>query len=189
MARRATKLLAAVLGAVGCSTVLGAIAIAVALASFSFSLGSCEGLDFSYDREPLAITRALDGTIAATTGPCVGEAPVQSVELRRDGEVVWAARAPADTPLRAVTVGQAPEGFTEDMPLTEVLRDGQAYQLIWKSQAVVQAFPAPTEGQPDPSLVFANVGTFRPEQVGVGQVLFRGHEQPLADFARRTCTR
>jgi hypothetical protein len=88
-----------------------------------------------------------------------------------------------------VTVGQAPEGFTDEVPLTEVLRDGQAYQVIWKSQVVVQAFPTTTEGQPDQSLVFSNVGTFRPEQVGVGQVLFRGHQEPLADFARRTCPR
>jgi hypothetical protein len=36
-------------------------------------------------------------------------------------------------------------------------------------------------------LFLSTLGTFRPEQVQVGQVLFEGDEVPAAEFAHRAC--
>ena len=181
---------------VGCGSLLAlTVTAVVVLVVLSVSLDGCEPPDlrFHFDDQPLAITRNLDGSIQART-PCGGTVTVQSIELRRpDGAVIWSTLASSDVEVRSVTLGRALEGFDEPVPLTEALRDGEEYEVVWASSLVraittTTASAAPTTaGGTDPSLAFSSVGRFRPEEVQVGRVLFEGDDLSTAELARRTC--
>jgi len=199
MARRAVQMAGVLVGAVGCGTVLALTVTAVAvLVAASVSLDGCEAPDlgFHLDDQRLAITRNLDGSIRART-PCGGTVTVQSIEVRRpDGAIVWSTLASGDVEVRSVTHGRALDGFEEQVPLTEALRDGTEYEVVWVSSLVravtttttTTASTAPTgAGATDPTLAFSSVGRFRPEQVRVGRVLFEGHDLSTAELAQRTC--
>lgn len=196
MARRAVQVVGALVAVVGCGTVLALAVTAVAvLVALSVSLDGCEPPDlrFHFDDQPLAITRNLDGSIQART-PCGGTVTVQSIELRRpDGAVIWSTVASSDVEVRSVTLGRALEGFEEPVPLTEPLRDGAEYEVVWASSLVramttTTASTAPSAaGGTDPSLAFSSVGRFRPEEVQVGRVLFEGDDLSTTELAQRTC--
>ena len=181
---------------VGCGSLLAlTVTAVVVLVVLSVSLDGCEPPDlrFHFDDQPLAITRNLDGSIQART-PCGGTVTVQSIELRRpDGAVIWSTVASSDVEVRAVTLGRAPVGFDEPVPLTEALRDGAEYEVVWASSLVraittTTASAAPTTaGGTDPSLAFSSVGRFRPEEVQVGRVLFEGDDLSTTELAQRTC--
>jgi hypothetical protein len=196
MARRAAQVAGVLAGAVGCGTVLALTVTAVAVVILaSVSLDGCEPPDLRvhFDDQPLAITRNLDGSIQART-PCGGTVTVESIELRRpDGAVIWSTVASSDVEVRAVTLGRAPEGFDEPVPLTEALRDGAEYEVVWASSlgralTTTTASTAPTApGATDPTLAFSSRARFRPEQVRVGRVLFEGDDLSSAELAQRTC--
>jgi hypothetical protein len=186
-------------GAVGCGTVLAlAVAAVAVLVAASMSLDGCEvpDLRLHLDDRRLAITRNLDGSIQART-PCGGTVTVQSIELRRpDGAVVWSTLAPSDVEVRSVTLGRALDGFEEQVPLTEALRDGAEYEVVWVSSLVravtsttttTASTAPPAAGATDPFLAFSSVARFRPEQVRAGRVLLEGRDLSTAELAQRTC--
>jgi hypothetical protein len=196
MARRAVQVTGALVAVIGCGTVLAlTVTAVVVLVALSVSLDGCEPPDLRvhFDDQPLAISRNLDGSIQART-PCGGTVTVQSIELRRpDGAVIWSTLAPSDVEVSSVTLGRALEGFDEPVPLTEPLRDGEEYEVVWASSlaraiATTTASTAPTAGGgTDPSLAFSSVGRFRPEEVRVGRVLFEGDDLSTTELAQRTC--
>ncbi len=169
----------------------GLIAVPAALAGVLFLVvGSMGGCEFRLDLGPrdLGVERAADDSLVVTSRGC-DQAPVQSVILRGpDGAELWRAEAPSPQPVLTVTLGAAPPGFSDVVPLTATLDPAADYTVE------LRALPAPagaaaSTGPSDPTLTFGGTARFRPADVVAGRVWFAGQSLPTAEFDARSCER
>jgi hypothetical protein len=166
------------------------IAVLAALAGVLFLVVGSIDFDFRLDLGPrdLGVERAADDSLLVTSRGC-DQASVQSVILRGpDGAELWRAEAPSPQPVVTVTVGAAPPGFSDVVPLTAPLDPAADYTVELRALPAPAALAAST-GPSDPTMTFGGTARFRPADVVAGRVWFAGRSLPTAEFDARSCER
>jgi hypothetical protein len=131
----------------------------------------------------LGVRPGPGGTTVVDHPPCPAVPLVALVLRGPDGGVLWRADANPGRPVGTLTLGQAPEGFTEVVPLAAPLDPATPYTV---QMYVIDPGPG-SAADPDAGLAFGRRATFRPADLGAGRVWFRGRSLTPAEFSRQGC--
>jgi hypothetical protein len=172
-------------------------------------LGGLDGCEVDADLGPedVGVRAGGDGTIDVLAGPCTS-LPYRSVRLTTpDGGVLWQADQvdpnaddqAARSSAARLSIGRAPAGFTDVVPLAGPLDPAATYTVALSTLAAVPGAPAVPSGDPgsppdEPTTtsadLYAALGartTFRPADLDTAAVWFRAQSVSPAEFERLVC--
>jgi hypothetical protein len=123
--------------------------------------------------------------VAVDPGPCATLGARALVLRGPQGQVLWraAGASPDGGSLAPFTVGRAPAGFHDTVPLASPLRAGVAYAV----EVSVLEDGSSTTLPPEVALAFGARGAFRPGDLAPGRIWFAGRSLTPAEFSRAAC--
>jgi hypothetical protein len=176
----------------GCFGVL-AVPIVLVFALVAWALTSFEGCDVDVDLGPIPV-----GVIGGPGGPITARVPQCENHqfsvmrlLADDGSIVWSAEAPQARYVERFTVGRAPAGFRDTVPLAARSLDTRAtYDLqLLAVQLTGDATARVPTGSPeaDIELAFGATARFRPADLRPERVWVEGRLVAADRFERVAC--
>jgi hypothetical protein len=168
----------------GCFGVL-AIPIVLGFALVAWAATSLEGCDVDADFGPFpaGVTGGPSGPITARVPGC-GSPQFSLVRLvAPDGSVVWSAEALRPTDVERLTIGRAPPGFRDTVPLPARPLDAEAtYDL-----QLFAIRPTGESLESDVALAFGTTARFRPADLRPDRVWVDGRLVPADRFEQVAC--
>lgn len=178
------------------ASVLGLIALPIGtvglvfLVFMPYALESCED-DIDTTPAHLGVSSDPTGVITARVPPCHSGVAAALQLLAPDDAVLWRAEAEEQQELSVFTIGLAPEGFTDVVPLAAPLDPAVDYevQLLFFSRvsSTGGVSPGAVAADDDLQLFGGARTTFRPDTLQTDTVFFDAHSVAPDDFDTAAC--
>jgi hypothetical protein len=176
----------------GCAGVL-LIPIVLGIGFMAWAVTSFEGCDVDVELGPwdLGVSGRPDGPVTARVPSCANQQFAAVRLVAGDGSTVWSAEAPQPTHVGRFTVGTAPRGFRDTVPLSARPLDARAtYDLelfsIPPTGETAGTLPGESR-ETDIGLAFGATVRFRPTDLRHDRVWVDGRLVATDRFERVAC--